>query len=253
MNSRMKLLLISNRGPIIQLTRLFFVIPISIPRMKFSFLLFIFGCLHSGVVTAQLSEENVFGDKQHRFEGRLIFGGSITQVDGDTYSGFHKIGIHAGPSVYVRFNDALGISMDILYTQRGTRGAHVNESYSVGTYFDKYYLNLNYTEIPVTLHLNGGMFDYEAGLSYARLVKSKEWAEADVPIYINPALAYFNKYDVNYIAGITVRINRHWYGSARFQYSALTIRTWDRVYPRYGSIGANQYNNVAVFRLIYKL
>jgi Outer membrane protein beta-barrel domain len=186
------------------------------------------------------------------FEGRIVAGTNFCQVYGDTYGGYHKVGLNAGGMVYVHFKPALGASLEMVYTQKGVRSAAVKESYAVGTYFDKYYLNLNYVEMALMLHLDMFFFDYEAGISYAQLLKSAEWAEADVPIYIDPRLAYFNTRDFAYIVGLSRRINEHWCINFHFQYSATTIRPWDRVPPRY-SDGSNEYNALASLRLVYKI
>jgi hypothetical protein len=189
-----------------------------------------------------------------KFEGGLVFGSCISQVDGDTYSGYHKIGLNTGGLVYINFTQSIGISMELLYVNKGSRGGVVNESPAVGTYIDKYYLNLNYVEVPLLFHLRiMEYYDFEGGVSYARLIKSHEWAEADVPIYIDPTLAYFNSQDINYVLGASVRLSKHWVGNARFQYSIVPIRPWDRVLPRYGQYGVNQYNNTVSLRMIYML
>jgi len=185
------------------------------------------------------------------FEGRLIGGLNFCQIVGDAYGGFHRVGLNAGGMVYVHFIPIFGASMEVLYTQKGARGGNVQESYTVGTYINKYYLNLNYAEAALLLHLDLFIFDYEAGISYAQLLKSKEWAEADVPIYINPALGYFNSYDIDYTLGLSMKLNKHWYVNMRYQYSAISIRPWARVYPRYSDGSPEQYNELMSLRLVY--
>ena len=200
------------------------------------------------------AQEHFFADENKVFDGGLIFGASITQVDGDTYSGYHKIGIHTGGTVYVHLSKIFGVSMDLLYSQKGSRGGNIKESYSVGTYIDKYYLNLNYIEVPVMLHLKRFEFlDFEAGLSYARLVSSKEWAEADVPVVIDPVLNSFKSTDLESVIGVSARLSKHWYGNVRAQYSLMPFRTWDRVPLRYMQYDVGQFNNVMVFRMIYMI
>ena len=203
--------------------------------------------------TAAFAQEDPFG-KPKVFDGGLIGGFNIARVYGDTYSGYHKVGIQAGGLVYVHFSPDFGISMEMLYSQKGARGANVKESLYVGTYFDKYYLDLNYVEIPLMIHYKRFVyFDFEAGFSYARLVRTKESAEADVPVVIGPELSYFNKDDYEYLLGLTVQFSRHWYGSGRYELSSQPIRTWDRVPPRYSQYGVNEFNNVVIFRVIYML
>jgi hypothetical protein len=210
---------------------------------------------------AQETEENTEESKDAKaeesylhpklFQGRIVGGFNFCQIDGDTYAGFHKVGLNMGGMVYVHFKPAFGASLEMIYSQKGARGANVHESYTVGTYFDKYYLNINYIEMALKLHLDMYYFDYEAGISFGQLVKSREWAEADVPIYFDPALTYFNSYDFAWLIGLSRRINERWAVNFHFQYSLLTIRPWDRVEPRYSN-GENEYNILATLRLEYK-
>jgi len=187
-----------------------------------------------------------------RFEGRLLAGVNMSQVAGSSYSGYHKPGINAGGMVLVHLNEIFSTSMELLYAQKGVRGAHEEYSYAQGEFFDKYYLNLNYAEVDVMLHADGYMMGYEAGLGYAQLIGSKEWAEADVPVLFDPVLCRFNTYDVEYVAGIYRRLNDNWKVNFRLQYSAVTIRPADRVLPRY-SDGHNELNNLAFLRLVYTI
>ncbi len=80
------------------------------------------------------------------FEGRLLLGANFSQLDGDTYAGYHKVGLNTGAEVYVHFNQAFGTSFELFYSQKGVRGGTVKESYTLGTYIDKYYLNFNYAQ-----------------------------------------------------------------------------------------------------------
>lgn len=151
-------------------------------------------------VSAQDEEEADDSPTHRLFEGRIITGLNFTQIMGDNHGGFHKVGANVGGMVYVHYKEVLGLSFEMLYTQKGVRSANVKESVTLGTYFDKYFLNLDYVEACLMLHLDCFILDYEAGISYARLVKSQEWAEADVPIVIDQSLAAFNAHDFNKFA-----------------------------------------------------
>ncbi len=187
-----------------------------------------------------------------RFEGRLFMGLNCTQVNGDAQAGFHKAGFSAGGAVYVHVRPSFGISMELMYSQKGVRGANVKESLAWGTYFDKYYLNLDYAEAALLLHLDGVILNYEAGMSYGRLTRSREWAESDVPIVFVEDYSYFSKTDLCYLAGISLRFQKSWRINVHYQYSALTIRPSNRVMPRYSN-GQNQFNEMFSFRLVYTL
>ncbi len=191
------------------------------------------------------------------FNGGLIFCANMTQVDGDSYQGYHKIGLNAGGTVYIHFNKTFGVSMELLYSQKGSRAVEVLQSTYVGTYIAKYFMNLNYAEVPVLLHCIIYLpnihrnLDLEVGGSYARLINSKEWAEWDQPIVIDPVLNRFNNVDVNYMFGAGIQLYKHWYMDARFQYSLISIRPTDRVPPQFSYGDKGQFNNVVAIRLLY--
>ena len=206
------------------------------------------------MLSADAQETDAQDEPIRLFEGRLVAGVNMTQVDGDTYSGYHKAGMHAGAMVYVNFSQNWAVSAGLLYSQKGARGAHVRESYYVGTYFDKYYLDLNYVELPLTVHLKiAGFLDFEAGASYARLVSSDERGEADVPVVIDPAFNYFDARDISLLGGASVRLGKKLYANALFQYSLLPVRSYERIPERYYLYPQGQTNNVVTLRLAYVL
>ena len=197
------------------------------------------------------AQSNYFADDQKVFNGGLILGANFTQVDGDTYYGYHKVGINVGGVVYVHFTHSFGASMELLYSQKGSRGEDIIESPSIGTYVEKYFMNLNYVEVPLTLHYIYHNFDLEAGVSYAYLITSGEWIEADQPVNIDPVLNRFNTTDFEYIFGISHKLYKKLYANIRFQYSILSVRPNDRIPFGYGYGNEGQYNNLFNLRLVY--
>jgi hypothetical protein len=200
--------------------------------------------------------QNYYEETPKVFDGGLILGINFTQVDGDTYYGYQKVGLTAGGVVYVHFNDVYGATIELLYSQKGSRGQLVTESPTLGTYVEKYYMNLNYVEVPVTLHMKVhstkfGTFDIEGGGSYARLIKTKEWLEIDQPVVIDPVRNSFNTMDINYVLGVGRKIYKHWNANIRFQYSVLSIRPVERVPYGYSWGDEGQFNNMFTFRLMY--
>lgn len=205
-------------------------------------------------VAATAQGDELFGTEQKVFEGRLILGMNMTQVDGDTYGGYHKVGINAGGMVYVHFGKKTGMSMEMLYSQKGARGANARSSFYVGTYLDKYYLNLNYLDIPVLFHLKrGALIDYEAGLCYGLLLRSGEWGYADVPVLIQPEFNYFNTSEISYIGGACFRLSKRLRGNLRLQYSFNYVRPGERIPEHYYLNQAGQKNNVVSLRVEYTI
>ena len=197
------------------------------------------------------AQSNYFMEEPKVFNGGLVLGANFTQVDGDSFYGYNKVGLNAGGVVYIHFTPIIGVSMELLYSQKGSRGELVTGSPILGTYVQKYFMTLNYVEVPLTFHVISHSFDLEAGLSYAYLIKSSEWVESDPPVVIDPVLNRFNTTDFEYIFGLSRRLYKKLYGNIRFQYSILDIRPTDRVPIGFSYGTAGQFNNLFNFRLMY--
>lgn len=219
---------------------------------------FIFSLAAAFIVTDIWAQDSTaqFDDMlpDQRFEGRLILGTNISCLDGDNYSGYHKAGINAGAMVYVHVSPHTGLSMELCYAQKGMRGANVRESVYVGTYFDRYFVNLNYAEAALMFHLHHiRWLDYSGGLSWGRLINSKEWALADVPVTFPIQYHWFNNYDLCWNIGGSINLSKRWILNLRYQRSAVPVRPWSRVLTRYSNGYQHQYNEVTSIRLMYLL
>jgi hypothetical protein len=204
------------------------------------------------------SAQSYYEEVPKVFTGGLILGANFAQVDGDTYYGFYKVGVNAGATVQVRFSEIFSAGMELLYVQKGVRGLAVVGSQYGSTYAQKYYLDLNYAEVPVLLHIKPGSkcptylrADFETGVSYARLINFKEYAENDQPVYFNPTVNYFKNSDVDLVAGINYKIYKNLHLNFRYQYSLTTIRDAARIPVGFGYGNAGQYNNTCTLRLKY--
>ncbi len=195
--------------------------------------------------------QNYYEETPKVFDGGLILGLNFAQVDGDTYYGFHKIGLHAGAQVYIHFSSKIGMTMDLLYSQKGSRGETVLESPYLGTYVTKYFMNINYAEVPVTLHYKEHGFDFEAGLAYSRLINSNEYILSDKPVSIDPVKNAFGTTDIEYVVGLTTKVYKKFHVNARYEYSVISIRPNDRIPVNYGYGNNGQFNNVFNLRMIY--
>lgn len=199
-----------------------------------------------------MAQSNWYVDDEPKvFEGGLTLGGVFSQVDGDTYFGYHKVGLSVGGIVYAHFSKIFGATLELQYAQKGSRGESVLESPSIGTYVTKYYMNINYVEVPLTLHAVIYKVDAEAGLAYARLVKANEWILSDKNVTIDPERSRFNATDLEYVFGIGGKVYKHFYANIRFQYSVNSIRPPERIPTNYGYGNIGQFNNLFNIRLMY--
>jgi hypothetical protein len=226
----------------------FAVLPVMRSLFIFLFIALIF-CPRAGAQNGYYLEEPKV------FSGGLVAGGNFTQVDGDTFYGYDKVGLNAGGVVYVRFSGNVGASMEIDYTQKGSRAEVISSSVALGTYVQKYFMNLNYVEVPITVHgktyVKSHLLYIEAGLSYAYLIKSSEWVQADPPVIVDPVLNRFNTTDFDYIVGMNLNLYKNLYLNGRYQYSILSIRPTDRVPIGYSYGNKGQFNNMFNLRLMY--
>ena len=59
--------------------------------------------------------------KAQRFTGGVMIGGDVSQVDGDTYSGYTKFGYLGGAYVGLQVSPHSSFQMELEYIQKGSR------------------------------------------------------------------------------------------------------------------------------------
>ena len=107
---------------------------------------------------------------QKPFLGGLDVGIMGTQVDGDSLSGYDKVGLRLGGFIERQLTTKLSMITEILYTQKGSKSKRDNDDFS-----SFYEINLQYFEIPLMLRYydKSGFFG-EGGLAFGYLYKSYE-------------------------------------------------------------------------------
>jgi hypothetical protein len=213
-------------------------------------LLFLQGLLCGAHVHAQ---SGMYIEQPKVFTGGIAAGFNLAQVDGDMYFGYNKPGLCAGGFVRIHFAPRLSTQIEMLYSQKGSRGDAVIESPYLGKYVAKCHIGLNYVSVPVTLQYRYSSVTIEAGASYSRLVKTNEWIVAEPPVIVDVVKNRFNNTDLEYVFGAGTKVYKHLFLNLRFQYSILTIRPIDRVPYSYGYGTKGQFNNLFCVRLMYEL
>jgi len=140
----------------------------------------------------------------------------------------------------------IAAAMEILYTQKGSKG---NAPINNGPFnIDHYSINLNYAEVPLMLYyMDKHRHHFGAGVSYSQLISTNEKATTNPDQHTVFTNYPFHKGDLNFIISGNLHIYKGFILGARFQYSLLPIRT--NVPPGYGR--NEQYNNMWVIRLMY--
>lgn len=180
-------------------------------------------------------------------KGAAILGTNLSQVDGDEIYGFHKFGLNVGASAIIPINDNWSVSLETLYSEKGSfRGPQY-----VPPKDGSYLLKLNYAEVPVLLHFEDReTMTFGLGASWGRLVQMEEYEHSHKIPWTNLSGPYETD-DFNVIVDIRFRVYKRLWGNARYAYSFAKIRTrqfeditgqkWTR----------DQYNNLITVRLIY--
>ncbi|MBS1774275.1 MAG: PorT family protein [Bacteroidetes bacterium] len=214
---------------------------------------FIVALLGFTAAAHNLYAQNYYIENENTFFGGPVLGANFTQVDGDSYAGYHKVGLNVGGIVYSKFSDFMAGSVEILYTQRGSKS---NGPQKIGVAIGaneirNYSIKLNYAEIPVMLNFFDKRRSHiSAGFSYAQLVSSKESITTDNPKFDDTVKLdryAFKKSDISVVLGLNLRVYKGFYFNVRFQYSLVPVRKG--VYT--GLARAEQYNNSYVVRLVY--
>ena len=211
-----------------------------------------------GAVRAQDDDDEPHGlyvEQPRVFYGGAIVGVNFAQVDGDYFAGYHKIGLNVGGIVYAQVARHVALSMELLYSQKGSKSNIPEPSTTLpNTYIVKYGINANYAEIPIMInYFDKRKSHFGVGVSYGRLVSSNESVQIDSSNTIktldfNTRYPFAtNAFDV--LAGFELHLWKGLFLNVRFQYSIIPIRT--DIPPNYAR--ADQYDNLWVLRLMYLL
>lgn len=194
-----------------------------------------------------------YDENDRTFFGGLVAGTNFTQVDGDNFAGYHKVGWNAGAIVYAKLMERLAASMELNYAQKGSRAALsqlpklANDR---STALTDYKIKLNYLEVPVLLnYFDKKRNNFGAGLSYCQLATSKEsYRDGFGNSYEQDAKLYpFRKIDANFILNGSAHVWKGFFINLRFSYSLFSIRNAHN----YLTGRAEQYNNVWTTRIMY--
>lgn len=114
-----------------------------------------------------------------RFRGGVMLGFNASQIDGDELWGYNKAGLNLGGRFLAIITPRTDISMDLLYSQRGSQSQlTLDNSVPLNRY------NLHYFEVPFIYHfkdwaavsVDGDSFhrvEANAGLAYSRLIRAR--------------------------------------------------------------------------------
>ncbi len=183
-----------------------------------------------------------------RFDAGLIVGFNGTQVEGDDFKGYNKVGPLAGIYVQTDVAPAIVAGMEIKYSQKGSRKNFDPKKPDV----DQYIMRLGYIDIPVFMAFRTNERSMIiGGISPGVLIHSHEIIGEEGNE--DPNLKPFNTFDLQPFFGFRFDFLDRASFDLRFALSVLPIRS------KYSIEGSNyywqnnQFNNVISLALYYRL
>lgn len=111
-----------------------------------------------------------------RFNAGLVVGFNASQVDGDYFKGFNKLGMTAGIRGITRLTPSFDFNIEILFSKKGSKIFH-NQLGPPQRAQEERLIDLTYVDIPIffkmTSSLRNNSFHIEFGGVYSRLFNTK--------------------------------------------------------------------------------
>ncbi len=179
-----------------------------------------------------------------QFRGGIIAGINGSQVDGDHYAGYNKLGFMGGFFVYRPLTDRLDLQLEIKYMGKGANKK------TTKTDLSQYKSQLHYIELPVLLHYKlSQKFGVEAGLGFGYLFSYAEKDEyGELPIQ---DAVDFKSFELSSIIGLRFYIKPFLSAHLRYSYSILPILDNPGEITYFFNRGA--YNNLFSLGVMYEL
>jgi len=181
-----------------------------------------------------------------RFNGGIVAGGDVSQVDGDEMAGYHKGGLIFGGFINTNLNEKLKAQFEIIYIAKGSK--QTPDSANPQREYRR--ISLNYIEVPVVIQwwYQKLRLYVEGGLGFGVLIADKEEdANGELNGYM---VGPYKKFELSGLVGLNFAITDQLMIGMRGSYSILPIANEQLIttWKRYGGT----YNNVIELTLKYQ-
>ena len=168
-----------------------------------------------------------------RFSAALVLGINASQIDGDGYAGYHKVGLTGGAKLMYPIGEKADLGLEFLFSQRGSKSSLSDNG------IKDFWITLNYAEIPLIISYHDWLIEGEdyykvsvdGGLSYGRLISSSSSEDEAVS-----GLDEIKNGDLSYVLGLRFRFNKHWATSLRYTRSLFKMNNNEK-FENYGLLG----------------
>ncbi len=169
-----------------------------------------------------------------RFYGGLTGGINMSQVDGDSNSGYNKLGSYFGAIIRTDIFNEVGIETGVQFSSKGS---------SFEKNLSKKRIILRYIEVPVLVnYLFNSRFRVGGGTMVGYLVSSQLKENS----YVYPDWTYgYKNFDIALVGRLTALITNKLEVDVKLSYSIISITDHDNY--------SEQFNKVLSLGLIYQI
>lgn len=163
--------------------------------------------------------------QEQRFKAGVIFGTTLSQIDGDQSAGYIKLGLTGGIRGVAILSEKSELSIELLFDQRGSRSQSIFDED-----FFPFKITTNYVSVPVVFNYKDWLsadeeyykLHFHAGLSYGRLLNSNIDDEDQNSIFLSVS-EFFEKDDLSFLIGATFYTSPHIAITGRFNRGLLPL------------------------------
>lgn len=151
-----------------------------------------------------------------RFDGGPVAGINASQVQGDDFTGFNKLGLSGGAFIDIRNPEKYwGIRLEMHYAEKGSRREDPEVEETIE-------LRMNYIDIPILLDINLGDYQLGFGPYLGRMIKAEKWQRvSDTSSSLEEDL---NTWDIGGQAYARAPLGESTFFQARISGSALSLK-----------------------------
>ena len=140
--------------------------------------------------------------KSQDFDAKIVLGGTFSQVDGDAFGGYNKMGLTTGIGIQRKLKNNWSAGFELLYSQKGSRKRVDPEDLNPQIFI----LKFNYLEMPLLAYYRVGHFNFYGGPSIGYLIKGKR----DTGLgFIDLKSDEVNKTEIGFKTGVSYDISEN--------------------------------------------
>jgi len=162
------------------------------------------------------------------FQGSLLAGITLAQIDGDLLSGFNQPGLCGGLRVERQLSERWSLGLTLAFSQAGSRRQLTDQPAAVLRS-----VRLNQVELPLLVQFSEWQFQLGAGLAYQRLFgyRFRDITGADVT-----ALYPLRDNQLAFLASGRFRFNERWGAELSWSRSLLPLQAGKGSSPFWGRV-----------------